>query len=211
MNTASWTGAASIVNLLPLAAITASGNGAAVDIQPYRGHAIALLDSAAPSAGTTPALTVKLQTSPEADKVTRASVSYTGTGNGRLEVEAGTDPVAEDITFTATSATEFSVVGSVSGAIGTLTVGTRFASAQVNALITAGATAFVATDAFTVPTTARTWTDLVSFTGQTTALLREKKALNVDQLPRYLRAVKTIGGTNSPAYLASLNLLVVSD
>lgn len=200
-----WPASASIVNLLPLAAITATQNGAGIDVQPFNGHALALLDVAAPSAGTTPTLAVKLQTSPEANKVT--SVTYSGTGNGRIQVEAGPDPVAETITFTASSATSFAVSGTVSGSLGTLTVGTWFESAQVRALILAGSTAFISTDVFTVPTTARTWTDLVAFAGQTTDLTRQKKVVYLDQLARYLRAVATLGGTDSPSYTGSLNLL----
>jgi len=210
MNSLTWPAAAVILNLLPIASMASTTTGAGVDLQPYKGHALALLLVAAPSAGTNPTLATKLQTSPEASKIT--SVTFTGTGTGRLEIEAGPDPVAETITLTAlTDVTTFSVVGSVSGAIGTATVGTRFTSAQVNLLITAGATTFVAGDAWAVPTTARTWTDLVAFTGQTSALTRQKKVVNLDSCPRYIRGVATLGGTNSPAYTGGLNLLVVED
>lgn len=209
MSNAPFPGYATVVNLLPLAAATSTAAGAGVDIQPYKGFALALLDAAAPT-GTTPTCTVKLQSSPDASKIT--SVTYSGTGNGHMEVEAGCDPVAETITFTASSATEFAVSGTVSGSIGTLTVGTRFTSAQVNALITVGSVAFVGSDVFTVPTTARTWSDVTdgAFTAQTTLLSRQTKALHVDSLPRYLRAYKTIGGSN-PSYTMSCNLLVVAD
>jgi hypothetical protein len=207
MNEGSWPFAAAVLPLQPAAAIAATTTGAGLDVQKYRGIALAVLSFGAPTAGTNPTMACKVQSSPEADKVTRASVTYSGTGNGRLEVEAGPDPVAENITFTASNATTFAVVGSVSGAIGTLTVGTRFASAQVNALITAGGTAFVNTDVFTVPTTARTWTDLVAFDGLTDAASRQKKAINLDKGARYLHSVCTIGGTNSPSYPGCIDLL----
>jgi len=210
MNHTTFPGGATIVNLLPLANITASGNGAGADLQPYRGVALALLDAAAPSAGTNPTLAIKLQGSPEASKIT--SVTPTG-GNGNCMVEAGVDPVAETITVAFSSASAFTVSGSVTGAMAAGTVGTPYTSAQVNFLISAGSTPWANGNTVAIVTTARTWTDLTggAFTGQTSALLREKKAINLDQAPRYLRAVKTLGGTVSPAYLASLNLLVTSD
>lgn len=76
-------------------------------------------------------------------------------GNGSISGEAATAAtVPQTITLTATSATQFSVVGSVSGALGTATVGTPFTSSQVDLTINAGATAFATGDTFTVPTTA---------------------------------------------------------
>lgn len=208
MNSTTWPAAATVLNLLPNAAITATQTGAGVDIQPYRGTGLVLLDVSANTAGAAPTLATKLQTSPEANKIT--SVAYVGTGNGRLEIDAGPDPAAEDITITFSNATTAAVVGSVSGALGTLTVGTRFTSAKVNALVTAGSVAFVNLDAFTVPTTARTWTDAGAFTPQTTAALRETKVVKIDQSPRYIRAVATLGGA-ATAYVASCNLLVTAD
>jgi flagellar hook protein FlgE len=61
--------------------------------------------------------------------------------------------VAQTITITATSATQFTVVGSVSGALGSATVGTPFTSGQINFTIAAGLTPFTAGDTITVPTT----------------------------------------------------------
>ncbi len=79
--------------------------------------------------------------------------SYTGTGNGTMSgVTGGAGSVAETITMTAVDATHFSVSGSVSGALGTATVGTAFTSGQINFTIAAGSTAFVAGDKFTVAT-----------------------------------------------------------
>lgn len=208
MNEVTFPANSVVANLLPLAAITATGNGAGLDIQKYRGNALALLVSAAPSAGTNPTLAIKIQHSPDTNKVTTASVTYSGTGNGRLETETGPDPIAENITFTASSASSFAVAGSTSGALGTLTVGTRFVSAQIQALILAGSTPFVSGDLFTVPTTARTWSDLVTFTGLTSAAATEKKVFSLDAAGRFIRAVKTLGGTASPSYTATLSLLV---
>jgi flagellar hook protein FlgE len=79
--------------------------------------------------------------------------AYTGTGNGTMSgVTVGAASVAETITVTAIDATHFSVTGSVSGALGTATVGSAFTSGQVGFAIAAGSTAFVAGDAFTVAT-----------------------------------------------------------
>jgi hypothetical protein len=80
--------------------------------------------------------------------------SYVGTGNGTIAgLIGGSASVVEVITITFSSATAFDVVGSVSGAIGSGVAGTPFTSAKINFTITAGGTAFVATDAFTVATT----------------------------------------------------------
>lgn len=65
----------------------------------------------------------------------------------------GAAAVPEAITLTASSATTFSVIGSVSGALGTTTVATPFTSGQLNFTLAAGSTAFVAGDKFTVATT----------------------------------------------------------
>jgi flagellar hook protein FlgE len=81
----------------------------------------------------------------------------TNVGNGTLTgLAAPSSSVAQTITLTATSATTFSVVGSVSGNLGTATVGTPFTSAQFDGTINAGSTAFAAGDTITVPTTALT-------------------------------------------------------
>lgn len=76
---------------------------------------------------------------------------FVGVGTGDLvnyRGKAGT--VAQTITITATSPTSFSVVGSVSGSLGTATVGTPFVSAQIDFTITAGGTAYVAGDVWTI-------------------------------------------------------------
>lgn len=75
--------------------------------------------------------------------------SFTGTGNGTIDARGGSAGVAETITVTFTSATAFNVVGSISGSLGSGVVGTPFTSTKANLTITAGGTAFVATDAFT--------------------------------------------------------------
>lgn len=85
-------------------------------------------------------------------------LTYAGTGNGRMRGPGGTvggyigtaASVTETITMTATSATTFDVVGSISGALGTATVGTDFTSTPVHFRIVAGATPFVAGDTFTL-------------------------------------------------------------
>lgn len=80
--------------------------------------------------------------------------SFAGTGNGTLDgAIGGSASVAEVITVTFTSATAFGVVGSLSGSLGSGTVGTPFVNTHIHFTITAGGTAFVATDAFTISTT----------------------------------------------------------
>lgn len=79
--------------------------------------------------------------------------SFVGTGDGTIDARGGSAGVAETITVTFTSATAFGVVGSVSGSLGTGTVGSAFTSTKANLTITAGGTAFVATDVFTFAVT----------------------------------------------------------
>ncbi len=83
------------------------------------------------------------------------SPSYTGAGNGAISgLAGGSASVAETYTITATDATHFSVTGSVSGVLGTATVGTAFTSNQIGFTIAQGATPFQAGDTFTVATAA---------------------------------------------------------
>jgi hypothetical protein len=85
-------------------------------------------------------------------------LSYSGTGDGLLTAySGGASSVAETFTITATSATVFDVVGSISGDIGDATVGTPFSHAKLEFLILAGGTAFIIGDAFTI-STAPKWT-----------------------------------------------------
>lgn len=200
-----WVGALDLLSLLPTQAVAGStvATGAGFDLKDHYGNALALLDAAASTTGT---VTTKVQTSPDADKVTRANVTYSGTGNGHLSVEAGPDPVAETITFTASNATTFAVSGTVSGSLGNLTVGTLFKTAQVIAYIAAGSTAFVSTDVFTVPTTARTWTDGSTLAAVTTVAKQVKTTVALDANFRYIRAVATPSGT-TPSSDLSVNLL----
>jgi hypothetical protein len=85
--------------------------------------------------------------------------SFVGTGNGTIDAHGGSASVAEVITVTFTSATAFNVSGSISGALGSGTVGTLFTNSKAVLTITAGGTAFVATDAFTFAVTPP-WTSL---------------------------------------------------
>lgn len=80
-------------------------------------------------------------------------LTFTGTGTGRLTAYVGkTATVTETITVTASTSTTFAVVGTVSGALGTATVGTPFTSSVIDFTITAGGTAFVAGDLFRLNT-----------------------------------------------------------
>ena len=86
-------------------------------------------------------------------------LSYAGTGNGTFTAyRGGASSLAETFTITATSATSFTVVGSSSGNIGTATVGTPFSTSKLAFTITAGGTAFIAGDVFTI-STAPKWTN----------------------------------------------------
>ncbi len=81
--------------------------------------------------------------------------SYTGTGDGAISaLSGGTSSANETITISATDATHFAVTGSVSGALGSATVGTPFSSGKIGFTLSAGNTDFQAGDTFTVATTA---------------------------------------------------------
>lgn len=72
---------------------------------------------------------------------------YTGSGNGTITGLIGTaSSVQETITVTLSSATAFSVVGSVSGALGSGTVGTAFSCAVCAFTLAAGSTAWASGD-----------------------------------------------------------------
>jgi len=79
--------------------------------------------------------------------------SFTGTGNGTIDAHGGSAGVAETITVTFSSSTAFSVSGSISGSLGSGTVGTPFTSTKANLTVTAGGTAFVSGDHFTFEVT----------------------------------------------------------
>ena len=82
---------------------------------------------------------------------TPVATTYSGTGDGTISsvLHVG-GAVDETITLTATSAIDFTVVGSVSGAMGSLTVGTPFVTDQITIEIEAGGTPFVAADEFVI-------------------------------------------------------------
>lgn len=202
-----FAGASALATIKAPSAVAADGHSPGVDLAPFNG-ALAMLLSVANTAGTTPTMDVKLQQADDVDVV--GAVSYSGTGNGTLtELWGGPDSVAENITVTFSSATDFAVAGSVTGAIGTGTVGTRFISPQLSFLAFAGTTAFVNTDAFTVTVSARSYADIAgaTFTRATTGAGFQRLKIESDPLGRYLRAALDIGGTNNPAYTLGLALL----
>jgi hypothetical protein len=92
--------------------------------------------------------------------------TFVGIGTGTISALGGSASVAETITVTFTSPTAFSVVGSVSGALGAGVVGTAFVSTKTKFTITAGGTAFVSGDAFTFAVTPP-WTSLLRTAGNT--------------------------------------------
>lgn len=82
------------------------------------------------------------------------TVGGTRTGTGTLtQIEALPPAVTETWTLTATSATTFTVSGSVSGAQSAATVGTPYSITRLSFLLTAGGTAFVPGDTFVIPVT----------------------------------------------------------
>ena len=81
---------------------------------------------------------------------TPVATVYAGTGNGTLSSALCYEAIAETITVTATDATHFNVVGSVSGLMGVVIAGTVFANTKIEISIAVGSIAFVAGDAFTL-------------------------------------------------------------
>lgn len=77
--------------------------------------------------------------------------TFVGIGNGTLGSVTATNNTVKPQTFTVTmtSATTFTVSGSLVGFVGTGTTGAAFTSGSVNFTITAGLTAFAAGDTFT--------------------------------------------------------------
>ena len=72
---------------------------------------------------------------------------YMGNGDGKLVVLFGTDSrTDETITCRATDATHFAVSGSVSGSLGTATLGRAFKSSLATFIITAGPKPWTAGD-----------------------------------------------------------------
>jgi hypothetical protein len=81
--------------------------------------------------------------------------TYVGTGDGDIYMSFyPSTAVNETITFTATSATEFDVVGSVSGSFGTLIVGVPFETSSFTATIYEGSIPFESGDLVTVTSVA---------------------------------------------------------
>lgn len=198
-------GDSTLTTLQAPAAISADGNTAGVDCRSLIGQG-ALILTALNTAGTNPTLAVKLQGTQDADVVTSVTPGA-NTGNGTCtQVYGGPDAVAENITLTFSNATTAAVVGSVSGALGNATVGTLFSNANVEFLLTAGSAAWINGDTIVIVTTARTYADVAggAFTGLTTGASIQKKAINFDQVPRYLRVNYDIGGTVSPAYTVAV-------
>jgi len=80
-----------------------------------------------------------------------APTSYVGTGNGMMtEITPLTSAIAEILSVTFTSATSFAVSGSVSGPLGTGTVGSTFqdVGSHISFIVHAGSTPFVSGDEF---------------------------------------------------------------
>lgn len=124
------------------------------------------------------------------------SKKFTGTGTGDLTAYNGTaTSVAETWTLTAINATTFSVSGSVSGAQANATVGTPYTAARIAFTITAGGTAYVAGDVWTINTSPK-WSRLrrAGCAGQekrTTNLANEANLYDASETTRATRAATT--------------------
>lgn len=139
------------------------------------------------------------------------TVTFAGTGNGTLSaLDGGVGAPTETWTLTATSATAFSVTGSVSGARAGATVGTAYDNGVIAFLITAGATAFAVNDAFTVPVTAsplpagERWLELrrLDEGGPTQeVLLRGPGLAGTDEIYVGLQALESVAGDYYNWYL----------
>lgn len=80
-----------------------------------------------------------------------APTTYTGAGNGKMtNIAADVNAIEEIWTVTFTSATNFTVSGSVSGPTASGVIGVAYDNNFVNFLISAGTTAFAAGDEFTL-------------------------------------------------------------
>lgn len=199
-------GDAALTNIQAPASITATGTSAGIDARSLKGQG-ALIATVRNTAGSSPTLAFKLQGSLDTDAVTGVTPGVGNAGNGTCyDVEAGPDAVAETITLTFTDATTAAVVGETSGALGNATVGQRFTSAVIAFDLVAGADAFEADDTIAIVTTERTYADVAGggFTSLTTAASAQKRNLDFDKLPRYLRMAYTVGGTNNPAYTVAV-------
>lgn len=201
-------GDATLTNIQAPASITADGNSAGIDARALIGHGCLILTSRN-TAGTNPTLALKLQGSPDVDRVTSVTPgSNTGTGNC-FDVVAGPDAIAETITLTFSNATTAAVSGSVTGSMGNATVGQRFSNAQIAFDLVAGGTAFANLDTIAIVTAARTYSDVDggAFTSLTATASTQKRNFDFDKLPRYLRMAYDIGGTNTPAFTVAVMAL----
>lgn len=80
-------------------------------------------------------------------------VLYSGVGNGRLiDYIGGPNSIPETFTITFSNATDYDVIGSVSGSIGSGSIGAPFASYWLNFDVIDGSVPFQAGDEFTLST-----------------------------------------------------------
>ena len=197
----SFASGSTATTLLTPQEVTADGNSAGIDITQYQGEIMVVLTGKS-NAGTNPTMACKLQHAQGGDIVTSVTPG-SNTGNGICtQVYGGADTVAETITVTLTSATAFSVSGSVTGAMAAGTVGTLYSTPQVEFMVTAGSVAFINGDTFAIVLAARSYSDVAggAFTGLTATGACQRLAVNADKLGKYLRLNMDIGGTNSPKF-----------
>lgn len=126
---------------------------------------------------------------------TLVKTSYTGTGNGLVcRMSASFQTVTETWTLTATSATNFTVTGSVSGAAAAATVGTEYDNGKVRFLIKAGTVAYVATDVYVLDAT------LLASGGQTWEIIKDSAVRSdfQDVTNGYITGGNTTNATTGP-------------
>lgn len=207
MDNSYFAAASTLATIKAPVSVTADGNTAGFELTPYFGK-VAFILSALNTAGSSPTMAIKLQSSVDADLI--GAITGTRTGNGTItEIVAQADAVTEAITIAFTSATAFTVTGATSGSLAAGTVGTKYVSAQIEFLITAGSTAFENLDEIIIAVTGRTWADVTgaAFTGLTTGTSIQRISVDADKLPRFGRFAMDIGGTSSPAYTLSIAAL----
>ena len=148
-----WTVAAtSATNFTVTGSVSGAQAAATVGTEYDNGFVRFLISAGGTAFIATDTFTLTALASPLAS--TLVKTSYTGTGNGVCTRLSGSnETITETWTLTATSATNFTVTGSVSGAQAAATVGTEYDNGFIRFRLRVGSTAFVATDEFVLDST----------------------------------------------------------
>lgn len=184
--------------------VSATGYSVGVDTSNFVGKAM-LVTGIVNTAGTDPTLEVAFETS-DAINVLDGDITFAGDGDGTLtQLYGGPATAEETITLTFTKATEATVAGSITGSIGTATVGEVFTSDYVTFLLTAGATPFAKDDEFSFDVLEQTYTaiDVDPVLTDDTAVIA-RTVIDTDTCGQWIRAAMTIDGTDSPKFFAGV-------